>query len=93
MSKSLLILGIYICTCLSLLSANDTVSVRYLQVPVLLNTSGNKIIDIHIKAGNAGKANKMVLSLDEDCDLKNIQSIALFYSGTVNYVKDFFESK
>ena len=84
MKKLFFIFIVCICVCRTL-SANDTISVRHLHIPVLLNTSENKIIDIRIKAENATKVDKIVLSLDDDCDLQNIQSLALFYSGTVNY--------
>lgn len=82
--------------------ANDTVFVYQPEIPILIERSDNVLYYLRIDAKESEQLNEVVLKFDKKVDLKQVQSVKLYYGGTearqdakkgrfapVNYVSSF----
>ncbi|MGL4851745.1 MAG: BNR-repeat neuraminidase N-terminal domain-containing protein [Phocaeicola sp.] len=60
----------------------DTVRVKEAQLPILINRQDNPLVYFRIHAQNNKKLNQVEIDLGKEVNLKDIQSIKLYYSGT-----------
>jgi Neuraminidase (sialidase) len=68
----------------SSLFANDTIFVKESQIPLLINRADNVLYKIRVDNENKDKneLNEMTIVFDKDVNMKNIESLKLYYSGT-----------
>lgn len=62
--------------------AADTVSVRETRIPVLIDRHDNELFHLRLDAKESKELNSVTLRFGKDTELKNIQSVKLYYSGT-----------
>ncbi len=86
MKKNLLFAGL-LALCSQAYASTDTVFVRAPQVPVLTNQRDNVLFEMRVEADKGDVMNEISLQFDEGTDLKNIESIRLFYSGTEAFTR------
>ena len=86
MKKNLLFVGL-LALCSQAYASTDTVFVRAPQVPVLTNQRDNVLFEMRVEADKGDVMNEISLQFDEGTDLKNIESIRLFYSGTEAFTR------
>ena len=86
MKKNLLFAGL-LALCSQAYASTDTVFVRAPQVPVLTNQRDNVLFEMRVEADKGDVMNEISLQFDKGTDLKNIESIRLFYSGTEAFTR------
>ena len=86
MKKNLLFVGL-LALCSQAYASTDTVFVRAPQVPVLTNQRDNVLFEMRVEADKGDVMNEISLQFDKGTDLKNIESIRLFYSGTEAFTR------
>ncbi len=62
--------------------ANDTVFVYQPEIPILLERSDNILYYLRVDAKESQQLNEVVLKFGKNVDLKQIQSVKLYYGGT-----------
>ncbi|MDO5572145.1 MAG: sialidase family protein [Bacteroidales bacterium] len=64
--------------------ANDTIFVKEMQVPLLINRTDNILFKVKVDNENKEKNefNELTLEFDKNVNLKNVESLKLYYSGT-----------
>lgn len=68
--------------------AADTVSVRETRIPVLIDRYDNELFHLRLDAKESKELNNVTLRFGKDTELKNIQSVKLYYSGTDCALRD-----
>lgn len=86
MKKNLLFVGL-LALCSQAYASTDTVFVRAPQLPVLTNQRDNVLFEMRVEADKGDVMNEISLQFDKGTDLKNIESIRLFYSGTEAFTR------
>ncbi|MGL5681611.1 MAG: BNR-repeat neuraminidase N-terminal domain-containing protein [Marinifilaceae bacterium] len=81
MRKYLFIIALGVLTSLNLQAA-DTVRIKELNIPILIEREDNQLFYIRIDAKESKEINKVVLNLGNQTNLSEIKSVKLYYSGT-----------
>jgi len=68
--------------------ATDTIQIKETQIPILIDRQDNVLFYLRIDAKNNQTLENIQLDLGSEVELKNIQSIKLYYSGTEAYQRN-----
>lgn len=96
MRRKLLLFSIALLFCFSgtlPIFASDTIFVRETQIPILIERQDNVLFLLRLDAKASRSLDKVILDFGKEVNLKDIQSVKLYYGGTEarqNYGKNFF---
>lgn len=89
MKKTILLIGM-LCVILPIF-ASDTIHIRETQIPILIDRKDNILFNLRLQADENQILNNLTIRFGDNTDLKDIQSVKLYYSGTEAVQRDGME--
>ncbi len=86
MKKTILLIGILFVILQAI--ASDTIHIRETQIPILIDRKDNILFNLRLQASENQTLNDLTLSFENNTDLKDIESVKLYYSGTEAVQRD-----